>query len=158
MSGRPPAWDTLDAPQEPGGSAGRDGRDGPPAKIRALLAALGDPHLRLRVVHVAGSVGKGAVSLLIARALQASGRRVGLYTSPHLIRVEERFDLDGAPVASGRLAQILAAVDAQVPGEPPGLTPFERLTAAAFLLFAEEGVEWAVVEAGLGGRFDATNV
>jgi len=120
--------------------------------MRVLLAALGNPHLAWPSVHIAGTNGKGSVSAMTERALRAAGLVTGRYTSPHLFRVEERIALDGRDIETARLSDALARVFAAVP------TYFEVSTAAAFLVFAEAGVDVAVVEVGLGGRYDATNV
>lgn len=125
-------------------------------RIRALLAAAGQPHRAFAAVHVAGTNGKGSVAALVASVLAERGRRVGLYTSPHLVDFRERIVVGGAPVddlvvteAARRLAPAVRAT---------GATFFEATTALAFLCFAETGVDVAVVEVGLGGRLDATNV
>jgi dihydrofolate synthase/folylpolyglutamate synthase len=131
--------------------------------IRALLARLGDPHAGLPVVHVAGSKGKGSTALLLEALLLAAGDRVGTYTSPHLERWTERFRIDGREVEEPRL---VAAVERLRPhvealrAEDPARAPtfFDAATAAALLLFAEARVERAVLEVGLGGRLDSTNV
>lgn len=132
--------------------------------MQALLAALGDPHRRWPSLHVAGTNGKGSVSAMAERGLRAAGLRTGRYTSPHLARVEERVAVDGRDVDSevfaAALARVFAAVDALVADGtlPHSPTFFEVSTAAAFLVFADAGVDVAVVEVGLGGRYDATNV
>lgn len=127
-------------------------------RMHRLLAALGEPQAGLPAVLVAGTNGKGTVAALLA-AFGAAGRyRTGLYTSPHLETWEERLRLDGAAIEGERLGALLDRVLAAAEGaleEPPTL--FEALTAAAFLWFAEEAVELAILEVGLGGRFDATN-
>jgi dihydrofolate synthase/folylpolyglutamate synthase len=130
-------------------------------KVERLLRALGDPHLACRTVHVAGTNGKGSVTRMLARTLQASGLRTGATTSPHLVSFTERIEVDGAPIAQDRVADGLARIKAAVApldaaGTPP--TFFECVTALAFLHFREAGAEWAVVETGMGGRLDATNV
>jgi dihydrofolate synthase / folylpolyglutamate synthase len=122
--------------------------------IRELLAAVGDPQKQLAVVHVGGTNGKGSTAAMIEAALRASGRRTGLYTSPHLLRVSERLRLDGEELSRARMAELGERVFA-VAGEH---TFFEVLTAMALLAFAEAAVEVAVLEVGLGGRLDATNV
>jgi dihydrofolate synthase/folylpolyglutamate synthase len=131
-------------------------------RILALLDRLGNPHQRIPIVHVAGTNGKGSVCAVIASILSAAGYRVGRYTSPHLVRWNERVCIDGQPLASDRL---LAAIDhtmAAIPSDVDALTPtptqFEVLTAAAWVAFAAEAVDVAVIEVGLGGRLDATNV
>lgn len=122
-----------------------------------MLAALGDPHRGLKVVHVAGTNGKGSVSALVAAALQAAGHRTGLYTSPHLVRFHERIRVDGRDVSGEELAR---AMDALRPAleKHPEATYFEVATVLALLHFSRVGVEVAVLETGLGGRLDATNV
>ncbi|MCC6488034.1 MAG: bifunctional folylpolyglutamate synthase/dihydrofolate synthase [Candidatus Hydrogenedentes bacterium] len=126
--------------------------------IRFLMSAAGDPHLRYPVVHVAGTNGKGSVVAMLASVLQAAGYRVGRFTSPHLLDLEERFVLDRTPVAADELNEQLAyfQVLAQEMSHPP--TYFELCTAVAFRWFAEKAVDVAVVEVGMGGRFDSTNV
>lgn len=132
--------------------------------MRALLAALGDPQDRWPSLHVAGTNGKGSVSAMTERALRAAGLRTGRYTSPHLHRLEERVAVDGVDVAPASFEAALGTVftavdrllaDGTLPHSP---TFFEVSTAAAFVVFAEARVDVAVVEVGLGGRFDATNV
>ena len=127
-------------------------------RTRTLLAALGDPHKKLQFVHVAGTNGKGSVAHIIASVLQQAGYRTGLFTSPHLYRFNERFQVNGAPIpdaALDRLAErVLAAADT-LPEHP---TEFELMTAIGFLWFAEAGCDLVVVEVGLGGRLDSTNV
>ncbi len=127
-------------------------------RTEALLAGVGDPHRHFRSVHVGGTNGKGSVSALCESALRAEtpGRKVGLYTSPHLVRFAERIRIDGAPVDDALLASCVDRLRAEV--ERTGATFFEAATAVAFLCFAEAGVDVAVVEVGLGGRLDSTNV
>lgn len=126
-------------------------------RMRLLLAALGDPQQRVPVVHVAGSNGKGSVCALVARALQQAGYRTGWYSSPHLVSWCERFRIDGEAIAPAELRALLQRVIAAIPpGQPP--TVFELVTAAAWLWLAEQRVDVAVLEVGLGGRLDATNV
>ena len=132
------------------------------ASMQALLVQLGHPEAGLAVVHVAGTNGKGSVTALVAEVLAAAGLRVGRYTSPHLLRFHERFFLDGQPVEDAALAPVVAEVEAaacaveQLGGQPP--TFFECATAIAFVLFQRAGIRLAVIETGLGGRLDATNV
>jgi dihydrofolate synthase/folylpolyglutamate synthase len=132
--------------------------------IAALCAALGDPQGRFPSVHVAGTNGKGSVSAMLAEALRRHGLRTGLYTSPHLAGVEERVRIGGVPIASRRFLGLLGRLKAAIDGlmaegrllyHP---TYFEVLTSLAFLQFAERRVDIAVLETGMGGRFDATNV
>ncbi len=125
--------------------------------IARLLHALGDPHLRVRAVHVAGTNGKGAVCAMVDSCLRAAGLRTFRYTSPHLVRINERFMLDGAPAADSVLDEAAAEVE-RAASNVPDLTFFEALTAVAFLVADSSGVDVAVLETGLGGRLDATNV
>jgi dihydrofolate synthase/folylpolyglutamate synthase len=126
-------------------------------RMRQLLHRLGDPQTRYRTIHVAGTKGKGSVSSLVAASLQAAGYRTGLYTSPHLVRFTERFRVDGREMPEADLAALVEDLKAPV-GAIPGLTTFELVTAVGFLYFARAGVEVAVIEVGLGGRLDATNI
>ena len=134
------------------------------AAMHTLLAELGDPQRAWPALHVAGTNGKGSVSAMASAALTRAGLRVGRYTSPHLFRVEERIALDGtdvtAAVLSAALGRVFAAVDALVARGTLSAVPtfFEVSTAAAFVAFADARVDVAVIEVGLGGRFDATNV
>jgi dihydrofolate synthase/folylpolyglutamate synthase len=132
--------------------------------IAALCAALGDPQNRFPSIHVAGTNGKGSVSAMLAGIMKEHGFRTGLYTSPHLARVEERIRVDGAAIPPRRFRELLTGLKAAIDGlmaegrlayHP---TYFEVLTALAFLRFAERKVDIAVLEVGMGGRFDATNV
>ena len=128
-------------------------------RMRALLARLGDPQNRLRIVHIAGTKGKGSTSAMLASVLRRAGRRVGLFTSPHLCRVEERIQVDGAPITAGELTVLLHEVRRAVERlAQPAVTFFEATTAVGFLHFVRRRVDAAVVEVGLGGRFDSTNV
>ena len=128
--------------------------------IRVLCAALGDPQKRFRAIHVAGTNGKGAVCALLEAALRTAP--VGRYTSPHLIRINERFFLNGEPVGDATLEAVAGrvhrAIGRSARPELRDVTFFEALTAVAFELYAEAGVERVVLECGLGGRLDATNV
>lgn len=132
-------------------------------EVRTLLAALGDPQHRLRSVLIAGTNGKGSTASTLASILAASGVRVGLYTSPHLERVNERIRIDDQEIGDEAFARLFfrvqeAAQKLRMAGglpQPPSF--FEVLTALALLHFAEEKVELAVLEVGLGGRLDATN-
>jgi dihydrofolate synthase/folylpolyglutamate synthase len=129
--------------------------------ITRLLSHLGDPHLRFRSVHVAGSNGKGSVSAMTASVLQEAGYRTGLYTSPHLVDFRERIQVDGASIPEKDMLHLIDEVRefAERPGPPEErLTFFELTTAMAFAHFADAGVDEAVVEVGMGGRLDATNV
>ncbi|MGE0453036.1 MAG: folylpolyglutamate synthase/dihydrofolate synthase family protein [Vicinamibacteria bacterium] len=132
--------------------------------MRALVAELGHPERSYPTLLIAGTNGKGSVAAYMAEALRASGLRVGLYTSPHLVRVNERIAVDGRPIGDAALASAIERVRAAagrlverrvLPAHP---THFEVITAAAFLHFRRRRVEAAVLEVGLGGRLDATNV
>ncbi|MFO1328854.1 MAG: Mur ligase family protein [Rubrivivax sp.] len=128
------------------------------APVRALLHRLGDPQSALRVVHVAGSKGKGSVCALVAAGLRHAGLRAGCYLSPHVDSLHERVLIDGRPIAGAALARSLhAALDA-AEGDGGAATRFDLLTAAALHALRAAGVAWAVVEVGLGGRDDSTNV
>jgi dihydrofolate synthase / folylpolyglutamate synthase len=121
----------------------------------AACRALGDPQRGLRCVHVAGTNGKGSVCAMVERIARTAGKRTGLYTSPHLIRFGERIRLDGVPVDDEAFGTALERVLRDAPEE---LTFFETLTLAAFVVFRDAAVDVAVLEVGLGGRLDATNV
>lgn len=137
-------------------------------RMRRLLARLGDPHLGLKAVHIAGTKGKGSTAAMIAAVLMASGRKTGLYTSPHLARIEERMAIDGQLCTESQFISIAAGVQQAVQrleqeagaADPDAASPtfFEVTTAMAFLHFARENVAAAVLEVGLGGRLDSTNV
>ena len=132
-------------------------------RMRALLSLLGDPDRRLRVVHVTGTKGKGSTCAFVGGALREAGYRVGTFSSPHLARVEERFSVDGSDITPDELAAILgdiAPVVAQMDRltQFPPITFFEISTAVAFLHFVRRRVELVLLEVGLGGRFDSTNV
>jgi dihydrofolate synthase / folylpolyglutamate synthase len=124
-------------------------------RMTATLALLGNPEEGLAVAHVAGTNGKGSTSAMVEAIARAAGLRTGLYTSPHLCRFAERIALDGEPVDDERLERALGVV---LDDGPPDLTFFEAMTAAAFVAFRDAGVDLAVLEVGLGGRLDATNV
>jgi dihydrofolate synthase/folylpolyglutamate synthase len=128
-------------------------------RMRLLLRSLGNPQDRLRIIHVAGSKGKGSTSAMLAGILMRSGYRTGLFTSPHLCRIEERLQIDGRPIYPEELAALVTEIRQIVDGngfEPP--TFFELVTAVGFLHFVRRRVEAAILEVGLGGRFDSTNV
>jgi dihydrofolate synthase/folylpolyglutamate synthase len=154
--------------------------------MRALLALLGEPHRRLRILHVAGSKGKGSTSAMLAAVLRRAGYRTGLFTSPHLCRVEERFQVDGQPITTAELTTLLDEVRRAIEAPPPQPSPtrgegekrnslppcggglgwggkvpytfFEVATAVGLLHFVRRRVDVAIVEVGLGGRLDSTNV
>ncbi len=126
-------------------------------RMRLLMAELGNPQDHYPTVHVAGTKGKGSVCALVASGLQSAGLRVGLYTSPHLLDYAERIRIDNAPIAHDALADLVEKIKPVV-ARVPKLTTFEITTALAFMYFAQEHVDAAVIEVGLGGRLDATNV
>lgn len=126
-------------------------------RMLALMAALGNPQERYPILHVAGTKGKGSVCAMAASGLQAAGHRAGLYTSPHLLDYCERIQVDGRPIAHDALARLVDRAKPEIE-RIPKLTTFEITTALALLHFAEAEVDVAVVEVGLGGRLDATNV
>lgn len=132
------------------------------ASIQAVLARMGNPERDLATVHLAGTNGKGATAAMVEAVLSAAGYRVGRYTSPHLCRINERFHLGGGEVADEALeaaaSEALEAVEAVERAEDLRITFFEGLTATAFALFRRSGIRLAVMETGLGGRLDATNV
>lgn len=130
-------------------------------RMRELLRRLGDPQKRFHSVHVAGSKGKGSTCAMLESVLRAAGYRTGLFTSPHLSDVRERIQVDRQLIERAELvavAETVRPVVEQLEGENQSPTFFEVITALGFLHFARRGVETAVVEVGLGGRFDATNV
>jgi len=125
------------------------------SRMRQVLAAFGDPHRALAAVHVAGTNGKGSVCAMVEEVARRAGLRAGLYTSPHLARFAERIRIGGAPVEDAAFA---AALEAALRRAPVELTFFEAMTTAALLAFRDAGVELCILEVGLGGRLDATNV
>lgn len=126
-------------------------------RMQALVESLGNPQKAFPSIHVAGSKGKGSVSALCACALREAGYKVGLYTSPHLDDYAERIQVDGEFITHADLVEIVEEIKPHVAGIPE-LTTFEITTALAFLYFAKRKVTAAVIEVGLGGRLDATNV
>lgn len=126
--------------------------------IQALVRAAGDPHRAVPTIHVGGTNGKGSVCAMTAAMLRAAGYRVGRFTSPHLIDVSERFLVDGEPIPEAALEENIAFfrhAAASMAGTP---TFFEMTTAIAFRYFAQAQVDVAIIEVGMGGRFDSTNV
>jgi dihydrofolate synthase/folylpolyglutamate synthase len=124
--------------------------------ISALLHSVGDPHQKFSSVHVAGTNGKGSTSAFIASIMQEAGYRVGLYTSPHLVRFTERIRIAGREMQEARLVSYVERLRDAI--EEYRATFFEATTCVAFLYFAEEEVDVSVIETGLGGRLDSTNV
>ena len=146
------------------GHAGREAYAAGPARTRRLLRALGDPDRGLTCVHVGGSKGKGSVCTLVASAAEAAGLRTGAYTQPHLHSFRERFAIDGRPIEPQafadlccRLAPYVESVTTSHSQDGPFST-FELATVLALLWFAEQEVDLALIEVGLGGRLDATRV
>lgn len=123
---------------------------------RALLSELGDPQHQFAIVHIGGTNGKGSVATLVADALAGAGFRTGLYTSPHLVSFRERIRVDGQMIGQPAVAMWVERLHPLI--EATGATFFETTTAVAFADFAARGAEIAVVEVGLGGRLDSTNV
>ncbi len=127
-------------------------------RIQKLLASLGNPHQKVPVIHVAGTNGKGSVCAYLSAILTEAGYRVGRYTSPHLVDWNERICLNEQPISLETLEKLLLQVQAAIQPDEESPTQFEVITAAAWLYFAQAQVDVAVVEVGLGGRLDATNV
>ncbi len=133
------------------------------ARMDALLAELGNPHHAMKIIHVAGTKGKGTTSAIAEACLREAGCRTGLHTQPHLVSVRERMRVDGRPAAEQEFCRLLDGARGYIErlrvecrDEAP--TYFETTTALAFLHFRQQGVDWAVIEVALGGRLDATNV
>jgi dihydrofolate synthase/folylpolyglutamate synthase len=132
-------------------------------RIEMLLERLGSPQEAAKSIHVAGTKGKGSTAAMIASILTQAGYRTGLYTSPHLLSFTERIQVDGRPIAEGAFGRLVEALKPEVEavnhfGAFGELTTFELLTALAFTYFKERKVDYQVLETGLGGRLDATNV
>jgi len=126
-------------------------------RMFALLEELSNPQAKYPIIHVAGTKGKGSVSALCASALQAAGYQTGLYTSPHLLDYVERIQINGEPISHEQMIELVEEIKPAV-ARIPKLTTFEITTALGFLAFAKNDVNAAVIEVGLGGRLDATNV
>jgi dihydrofolate synthase / folylpolyglutamate synthase len=127
-------------------------------RMERAMALIGDPHLRLEVLHIAGTKGKGSVAAMLDSCLRAAGYRCGLYTKPHLINLTERTRLDGAEMPSELMLDYIERLRAIYEREGLDLTFFEFTVALMLLYFAEVGIDVAIVETGLGGRLDSTNV
>ena len=125
---------------------------------RALCAALGNPEKKFRSIHVVGTNGKGSTSYYLAGVLQAHGLKTGLYVSPHLVNLRERIRIDDIPIPAGDLDRLLLQVKAAAESTAVEPTFFEVLTLVAFLYYAEQKIDVAVLEAGMGGRLDSTAV
>ena len=128
------------------------------SRTRTLLAALGDPHKRLRFVHVAGTNGKGSTAAMLASCLQAAGYRVGLFTSPFINRFNERIQVDGQQIPDEELVQLVERVQPAADAMTDVPTEFEIITALGMLYFARKQCDIVVLEVGLGGTLDSTNV
>ncbi len=128
------------------------------SRIEELCHRLGDPQDSLRFIHVGGTNGKGSVSAMLSSVLTKAGYRVGLYTSPYLYDFRERMQIGGKPISEEALCEIMDRVKAEADGMPDRPTEFELITAAAFLWFKNEGCDPVILEVGLGGRLDATNI
>jgi dihydrofolate synthase/folylpolyglutamate synthase len=126
-------------------------------RVRCLLALLGEPQRSFQAVHIAGTKGKGSTAAMIESVLRAAGYRTGLYTSPHLHTFRERIQVGGELIPEADVARLIESMQPLV-AQVPDITTFEIMTGLAFTWFAAQGVAWAVVEVGLGGRLDATNV
>lgn len=127
------------------------------ARVEKLLVSLNNPHQRFKSIHIAGTKGKGSVAAMSESILRAAGYRTGLYTSPHLHTVRERIQVNGRLIPQETVASLTEQLQPLV-SQVEGLTTFEIITALGFLYFVERGVEFAVLEVGMGGRLDATNV
>jgi dihydrofolate synthase/folylpolyglutamate synthase len=128
------------------------------SRMIKLLEKLGNPHHQVPVIHVAGTNGKGSVCAYLSSVLTASGYTTGRYTSPHLVDWTERICVNELPINTDDFCQLISQVIAVIDGESTSPTQFEVITAAAWLYFAQQKVDLAVIEVGLGGRLDATNV
>jgi dihydrofolate synthase/folylpolyglutamate synthase len=127
-------------------------------RIRAMCKILGDPERSFPVVHLTGTNGKGSVAKMLTSLFMANGLKVGTYTSPNLVRVNERLARDDEPIADDELVEVLGVLEMVEPLIGARATRFELLTAAAFWWFADVAIDVAVVEVGIGGRWDATSV
>ncbi len=132
-------------------------------RLFEVLERIGNPHLKARSLHITGTNGKGSTAAMLAAVLTRAGYKTGLYTSPHLVTMRERFRVDGEMISEGEVAELasllepeIAAVDAAA--RYGRLTVFEILTLLSFVWFVRRGCQWQVMEVGMGGRFDATNV
>ena len=127
-------------------------------RMRKLLKRLGDPHLQVRAIHVAGTVGKGSTVSMLANMIQGCGFTVGTFTSPHLVEVTERICLNGESIDETAFTKLMREVIKEADKTDKNITYFELLTAAAMKHFADEAIDLAIIEVGLGGRLDSTNV
>lgn len=127
-------------------------------RMRHLLKKLGNPHEQYKSVHIAGTKGKGSTCAMVANMLQANGYKVGLYTSPHLVDIRERIQINGHMISHADFSRLIRLVEPIVMRAKPMPTFFDVMTAVAFKYFAEHKIDIAIVETGLGGRLDSTNV
>ncbi|MDB5108568.1 MAG: bifunctional folylpolyglutamate synthase/dihydrofolate synthase [Candidatus Binatus sp.] len=127
-------------------------------RMEAALDLIGNPHRRLRAIHIAGTKGKGSVAAMLDSCLRAAGYKTGLYTKPHLVNLAERTRIDGAEIPAAQMLDYIERLRAIYDRDGLALTFFEFTVAMMFLYFAEANVDLAIVETGLGGRLDSTNV
>ena len=127
-------------------------------RVQAILELLGNPQDKLKIIHVAGTNGKGSVSSTVANVLKCADYKVGLYTSPHLVEYTERIRINNEEIPQDIFANYLEEICTLADKHEIHLTEFEILTVLAYKYFADNKVDIAVIETGLGGRFDATNV
>jgi len=127
-------------------------------RIKKLLADLGDPHLKIPIIHVTGTNGKGSVCAYLSSILTEAGYQVGRYTSPHLMDWTERISINQTPITQDKFVALIKETQQAIDPTQESPTQFEVITAAAWLYFAQEKVDIAIIEVGLGGRLDATNV
>ncbi|MCA1787993.1 MAG: bifunctional folylpolyglutamate synthase/dihydrofolate synthase, partial [Desulfobacteraceae bacterium] len=125
--------------------------------IRGILQILGHPEKKYPTIHIAGTNGKGSTATYIACILQAAGFKTGIYTSPHLVKFNERICVNSQMINDADVVNAYETVNAADTGDRPA-TFFEIATAMAFYHFSRQHVDWAVIETGMGGRFDATNI
>ena len=126
--------------------------------IKSLLGALGDPQDGMRLIHVAGSDGKGSVCCMLESILLSAGYSTGLFSSPHILKVNESIRIDGKDISDNELDSVLGEVRKASESSGCACTNFEALTACALLCFRKRGVDIAIIEVGMGGRLDATNI
>jgi len=127
-------------------------------RTRRFLWALGNPEKKFKSIHIAGTKGKGSTAAMVESVLRSAGYRTGLYTSPHLVRFNERIKVNGKEIPDKKLVSLVSRLKKITESKKIRLTHFEFTTALAFKYFAERRVDFAVIETGMGGRLDATNV